>query len=255
MKLLVGKTVLVTGAGAGIGRGCALELARHGARVVVNDRPGAGSAAQVSEEVRSLGTDSLAVEADVFDPAGAEQLVSTVLGQWQTIDILVSCPAASIRKPFVDYDPKEFLHTVNATFLSHAELARLVARHMVARGVGGKILFISSIRSFLPFARSAAYNAAKAALNQMAFTMANELAVHRINVNVIEPGWIDTPGERLFASEADLQAAGPTLPWGRFGRPDDIGKAAAFLVSDEADYITGASLRVDGGIWMRNLCR
>ena len=246
---------MVTGAGAGIGRGCALELAACGARIVVNDKPGAGSAARVADEARRLGVESLAVEADVFELAGAEQLVSTVLEQWQRIDILVSCPASSIRKPFVEYDSNEFLHTVNATFLSHANLARLVARHMVARGGGGKILFISSIRSFLPFARSAAYNAAKAALNQMAFTMANVLAGHRLNVNVIEPGWIDTAGERLFASDAELQAVAPTLPWGRLGTADDIGKAAAFLVSDEADYITGASLRVDGGIWMRNLCR
>jgi glucose 1-dehydrogenase len=77
--------------------------------------------------------------------------------------------------------------------------------------------------------------------------LARELAPHRINVNVINPGWIDTPGERKFFSEEDLQAGGKKVPWGRIGQPEDIGRAAAFLASDEADYITGAALRVDGG--------
>src|SRR5438874_4904146 len=112
---------------------------------------------------------------------------------------------------------------------------------MVGRGGGGKIVLISSCHVKTPYARSVAYNAAKSGLNHMAFTIAAELAKHRINVNVIEPGWIDTPGEHeTFGSDAIRQAA-PTLPWGRLGTPEDIGKAAAFLSSSDADYITGAA--------------
>jgi glucose 1-dehydrogenase len=104
----------------------------------------------------------------------------------------------------------------------------------------------------MPYARSVAYNAAKAGLNNMAFTIAAELYRHRINVNVIEPGWIDTPGEHeTFGGEA-LARAGAALPWGRMGTPEDIGKAAAFLASDDADYITGTALTVDGGIWLQH---
>jgi glucose 1-dehydrogenase len=125
---------------------------------------------------------------------------------------------------------------------------------MVETGGGGKILFISSVQALMPYARSVAYNAAKAGLNHMAQTIAVELAKHRINVNVIEPGWIDTPGEHLAFTEQTIIQEGEQLPWGRLGTPGDIGKAAAFLASDDADYITGAVLRVDGGFWFKD-CR
>ena len=97
-----------------------------------------------------------------------------------------------------------------------------------------------------------AYNAAKAGLNHMAFTIAAELIQHRINVNVIEPGWIDTPGEHETFGDKMLAEEGAKLPWGRIGQPSDIGRAAAFLCSDDADYITGTSLVVDGGFCLRD---
>ena len=93
----------------------------------------------------------------------------------------------------------------------------------------------------------AADNMAKAAINHLGRTMAAELAPYRINVNMVNPGWIDTPGERRFATEEQLREGGKRIPWGRLGTPEDVGKAVAFLVSDDADYITGATLRVDGG--------
>ena len=96
-------------------------------------------------------------------------------------------------------------------------------------------------------ANSVAYNAAKAGVNHMARTIATELSQYRINVNVIAPGWIDTPGERLFFTEEVIAEEAQKLPWGRLGTPQDIGKAAAFLCSDDADYITGVVLQVDGG--------
>jgi NAD(P)-dependent dehydrogenase (short-subunit alcohol dehydrogenase family) len=113
---------------------------------------------------------------------------------------------------------------------------------MVARGGGGKIVFISSVHARIPYVRSVAYNAAKAGLNHMAFTIAAELCPHRINVNIIEPGWIDTPGEHETFGDEVMAQAGATPPWGRLGTPEDIGKAAAFLASEDADYITGTAL-------------
>jgi glucose 1-dehydrogenase len=110
----------------------------------------------------------------------------------------------------------------------------------------GKIVIISSVLAEVAFPESAPYNMAKAAINHLAQTMAVELAAHRVNVNVIMPGWIDTPGERVFYSEQQIQESGALLPWGRIGTPEDIGKAVAFLASDDADYITGSILRVDG---------
>jgi glucose 1-dehydrogenase len=126
-------------------------------------------------------------------------------------------------------------------------MSQLVARQFVAQGNGGKIVFISSVQGELPMANSVAYNAAKSGLNHMAATIATELSQHRINVNVIEPGWIDTPGERRTFSAERIEQEGPKLPWGRLGTPGDIGRAAAFLCSDSADYITGSVLVVDGG--------
>ena len=168
------------------------------------------------------------------------------------IDIFVSNPAFSRRADFLEFDPETFARVIEGTLTGGFHMGQLVARHMVARGGGGKIVFISSCHVKTPYARSVAYNAAKAGLNNMAFTIATELYRHRINVNVIEPGWIDTPGEHeSFGSQA-IEQAGPTLPWGRLGTPEDIGKAAVFLASDDADYITGTALAVDGGIWLRS---
>jgi glucose 1-dehydrogenase len=108
-------------------------------------------------------------------------------------------------------------------------------------------VIIGSILGEIVFRNSAAYNMAKAAIIHLGRTLAAELAGHRINVNVINPGYIDTPGERKFATEEQIAQAARNLPWGRLGTPHDIGRAAAFLASDDADYITGSTLVVDGG--------
>ena len=161
----------------------------------------------------------------------------------------ISNPALSARQDFLDFDPQLFERVVQATLIGGFHISQLVARHMVERGGGGKIIFISSIHAELPYRRAVAYNAAKAGLNHMAKTIARELSSHKINVNVIEPGWIDTPGERETFTAAHLAEQGAASPWGRLGTAADIGQAAAFLASDDADFITGAILRVDGG-WL-----
>ena len=249
---LDGKKALVTGAARGIGRGCALELARAGADVAINDRERTDQAEAVVAEIRAMGRGAALVEGDVFRRPSCESVVDRAVEALGRIDIFVSNPAFNRRADFLDYDPETFAKVIEGTLTSGFHMSQLVARHMVGRGGGGKIVFISSCHVKTPYARSVAYNAAKAGLNNMAFTIAAELYKHRINVNVIEPGWIDTPGEHeSFGSEA-IAKAGAGLPWGRLGVPEDIGKAAAFLASDDADYITGTALAVDGGIWLRS---
>ena len=248
---LLGKKALVTGAARGIGRGCALELARAGADVAVNDHGRPELLASTAAEVRALGRQAALAEGDVFDRAGCEGVVAAALAAFGRIDILISNPAHNVRAFFLDYDPAAFEEVLRATLTGGFHMSQLVARHMVERGDGGKIVFISSVHVHIPFARSVAYNAAKGGLNQMAFTIANELTQHRINVNVIEPGWIDTPAEHESFGDDALLAAVATMPWGRFGTPADVGKAAAFLASDDADYITGTALLVDGGYRFR----
>ncbi|MGE0375865.1 MAG: SDR family NAD(P)-dependent oxidoreductase, partial [Planctomycetaceae bacterium] len=180
--------------------------------------------------------------------SGCEQLVAAALQQAGRIDILISNPAFSRRFLFLDYLPESFEDTIRATLTSGFHMSQLVARHMVERGGGGggKIVFISSVQAEMPIAESVAYGAAKAGLNHMMRTIAVELSQHRINVNAIEPGWIDTPGEHETFAEEMFTSEGPRLPWGRLGLPADIGKAATFLASDAADYITGSVLAVDG---------
>jgi glucose 1-dehydrogenase len=250
MKLF-GKKALVTGAARGIGRGCALELARAGADVAVNDRERTAEAEKTVADIQALGRQAALVEGDVFERPSCEGVVARALQALGRIDILVSNPAYSRRTPFLECDPEMFDRSLKGTLFGGFHMSQLVARHMVERGGRGKIVFISSVHARVPFVDSVAYNAAKSGLNHMAFTIAAELLKHRINVNVIEPGWIDTPGEREHFREETIREQGPKLPWGRLGTPEDIGKAAAFLCSDDADYITGTTLVVDGGFCLR----
>ena len=249
---LNGKTALVTGAARGIGRGCAVELARAGADVAVNDREPTAQAEEVVAEIQAMGRRSVLVDGDAFHRPSCAEIVGRAIAALGRIDILISNPAYQRRAEFLDYDPETFARVIEGTLIGGFHMSQLVARHMVDRGGGGKIVFISSCHVKTPYARSVAYNAGKGGLNLMAFTIAAELYRHRINVNVIEPGWIDTPGEHESFGSAAIARAGPTLPWGRLGTPEDIGKAAVFLASDDADYITGTALAVDGGIWLRS---
>jgi glucose 1-dehydrogenase len=244
---LAGKKALVTGAARGIGRGCALELARAGADVAVNDRVRTEQAEAVVAEIRKLGRQAFLVEGDVFVRSSCEDVAARAVAALGWIDILVSNPAFSRHGAFLTYDPADFERTMNGTLASGFHMSQLVARHMVGRRAGGKIVFISSVQAEMPIPLCAPYGAAKAGLNHLTRSISVELAPHRINVNAIEPGWIDTPGERELFAEETIQAEGPLLPWGRMGLPEDIGKAAAFLASDDADYITGVVLPVDGG--------
>jgi glucose 1-dehydrogenase len=251
MKLL-GKTALVTGAARGVGRGCALELALAGANIAINDRERTPQAEAIVAEIQALGRHSILVEGNVFQRPTCESVVSRTIGTLGRIDIFVSNPALQRRGDFLDFDPDTFTSVIEGTLVGGFHMSQLVARHMVERGGGGKIVFISSCHVHTPYARSVAYNAGKGGLNLMAFTIAGELYPYRINVNVIEPGWINTPGEHEAFGNDVINRAGVSLPWGRLGTPEDIGKAVTFLASDDADYITGATLRVDGGIWLQH---
>ncbi len=251
MMTLEGRIALVTGAARGIGRGCALALARAGANVAINDREQSDDATSLLNEIRGLGRQAVLVVGDAFEADACEHIVAQSIDVFSHIDILISNPACSRTGDFLDFDVRAFEQVLQGTLLSGFLIGQFVARRMVERRKGGKIVFISSVQARIPYVRCAAYNAAKAGLNHMAMTMAAELARHRINVNVIEPGWIDTPGERALFGEEAIARAAPTLPWGRLGTIDDIGRAAAFLCSHDADYITGASLLVDGGYALR----
>ncbi len=248
---LRGKTALITGSSRGIGRGCALEMARCGANIIVTYRTHPDEAQEVAQKIRCLGQKSLVFQLDVADRANIDEVVDKGWEVFGALDILVSNAATSVRKPFLEVDLAEAKQSLDVTLWGFFNSAQSFARKLVGHGKPGKILFISSVHAFLPYTNAIAYNAAKAGGNHMAYSMASELAPYRINVNVIEPGWTDTPGERRWYSDEQLRQQGNRLPWGRLATIEDLGKAAAFLASDDAEYITGACLRVDGGLWTK----
>jgi glucose 1-dehydrogenase len=244
-----GKVALVTGAARGIGRGVALCLAEEGADIVVNDLPpaeGAGARGTV-REIEALGRQALAYDADISDREQVAGLFAAGVAQFGRIDVVVANAAFSIRQPVIEAQWEHVLRTLEVTQFGVYHTCQAAAQQMVKQGGGGKIVIIGSILGEIPFPSSAAYNMAKAAVNHLARTLATELTPHRINVNVVNPGYIDTPGERKFATEEQIAQAARNLPWGRLGTPRDIGRAVAFLASDDADYITGTALVVDGG--------
>jgi glucose 1-dehydrogenase len=246
MNGLEGKVALVTGAARGIGRACALELAQRGADVVIDEAMLMDEAERTAAEVRKRSRRALVVQADVSDRAAMEALLNRTMAEMGRLDILVANAARNVRKPFLDLEPRDMESTLAVTLWGSFHVAQFAARQMVKQGQGGSIVFISSVHAVLAIQNSLAYNTAKSGVNHMARTMAAELTSHKIRVNIVEPGWIDTPGERATFSEEQLREAGARLPMGRLGTPEDVARGVAFLASSEASYITGSTLRIDG---------
>ncbi len=247
MSGLEGKVALVTGAARGIGRACALELARRGADVAINELRYVDEAEAVAHAVREMSRRAMVVPADVSDRSAMDAMVQRTVTELGRLDVLVANAGRNARKPFLEMEPADMEQTLAVTLWGSFHVSQFAARRMVQQGQGGTIVFISSVNADLAIQGSAAYNAAKSGVNQMARTMAAELAPHAIRVNVIEPGWIDTPGERGWKSEQELIEAGRKLPFGRLGSPEEIARGVAYLASNDASYVTGSTLRIDGG--------
>lgn len=248
MANLTGKVALVTGAGRGIGRGVALALAAAGADVAVNDYGDLAGAEQTVREIEQLGRRGRVAAGDVSDYATLERIVTETVAAFGPLAIAVSSAVYSDREMFYEADLDKFHRTIDVTMWGAFHLLRASSRQMIQQQTGGSIVFIGSPHSYTPIASSMAYNMAKAAVDMAARTAALELIEYRIRVNVVTPGWIDTPGERKFFSEEGIKKAGTKLPWGRLGRPDEIGRGVVFLCDPESDYLTGARILIDGGI-------
>jgi glucose 1-dehydrogenase len=250
-----GRNALVTGASRGIGRACAIELAREGANVAINFRSHPEEAEEVAREVRAAGVKALLVQADVADQKAVEQMVARTASELGSVDLFVSNAAYSDRELMLDANMEGFHRTIDVSMWGPFYGVRATAQQMVKQGRGGSIVVVSSPHAVIAIPTAMAYNMAKAAIDHMARTAAIELVGYRIRVNIVHPGWIDTPGERKFFSEEQLDAGGKNLPWKRLGRPEEIGKAVAYVLSDDAEYMTGATLSIEGGVslpWWSN---
>lgn len=248
MRPLAGKKALVTGASRGIGRAIAIELAKEGADVAINYRSHPEEAAEVLELCVAEGVSAVTIQADMGVKAEAEGIVDKTIEQLGGLDIVVSNAVYSDRHLFYESDLDEFHKTIDVSMWGAFYLTRKASLYMIEKGQGGNIVLISSPHAILAIPGAMAYNMAKAAIDQMGRTAAVELAEYRIRVNIVHPGWIDTPGERKFFSEETLKEQGSQLPWGRLGQPQEIGRGVVFLVDPKNEYITGSTLTIDGGI-------
>ncbi len=182
-------------------------------------------------------------------------MVARTVEAFGRLDIAVSNAAYSDRQLFYEADLKEFRRTVDVTMWGAFNLLRTATVQMIQQGQGGAIVLVSSPHAFIPAPRAMAYNMSKAAIEHMAKTAAIEVAEHRIRINIIQPGWTDTPGELKFASRETLDTAGAKIPLGRLGTPEEMAESILFLCDPKNAYMTGAALLVDGGIslpWWAN---
>jgi glucose 1-dehydrogenase len=244
---LQGKKALVTGASSGIGRASAIALAEAGCDVALNYFSMPESADQAAAKIRSLGRQALQFQVDISDQAAVEKMVRETADKLGGIDILVCSAVYSDRELFWKADMAGFRRTIEVSMMGPFYAMRAVANQMIPRNQGGNIVVVSSGHAKIALPSCMAYNMAKAANDQMARTAALELIKYKIRVNLIYPGWTDTPGERKFFSEEVLARAAADLPWGRLCKPEEIARGVLFLVDPDSDYITGATLSIDGG--------
>ncbi len=244
---LAGKVALVTGASGGIGRASALALAQNGADVAINYWTWPEAAEELAAQVRALGRRALPERVDVSDQAAVEAMADRVVATLGRLDVLVTSAVYSDREMFVKADMAGFRRTIEVTMWGAFHCLRAAAARMIRQGQGGSIIAVSSGQAQKAIPSCMAYNMAKAAVDQMARTAALELAPHRIRVNILYPGWTDTPGERKFFSEEALSRGGASLPAGRLARPEEIARGVVFLADPESEYVTGSTLVIDGG--------
>jgi glucose 1-dehydrogenase len=252
---LSGQTALVTGANSGIGRAVAIGMARAGADVVVNFVSDPNAAQAVVDEIAALGRKGLAVHGDVSSEADVDAMFAQAVAAFGTVHIVV-CNAGLQRDAPLDMMTIEQWNTVIGVNLTGQFLcSRAAVREFKRRGLTdvstalGKIICMSSVHQQIPWAGHANYASSKGGVMQLMQTMAQELAPHRIRVNSIAPGAIRTPiNTAAWNTPAAYDQLMTLVPYGRIGEPSDIAQAAVWLVSDAADYITGTTLFVDGGM-------
>jgi NAD(P)-dependent dehydrogenase (short-subunit alcohol dehydrogenase family) len=245
---LKNKVAVITGARRGIGKAIALELAKHGANVVVSDIDLKGCE-EVAEEIKDLGTDALAIKCDVTKQDQIDKMLKKTTDEYDKIDILVNNAGVVRQKPFVEFTEEDWDIILDTNLKGMFLVTKSVTKQML-KNESGKIVSIASIAGEVGFANTSAYCASKAGIINLTRELAMELSGKGININAIAPGVIETDMTEDMLEDKDTKKdLLANIPMGRVGKPEEIAKAAVFLASDDSDYITGHTLVVDGG-WL-----
>ena len=255
-NVLPGQPALVTGANSGIGRAVALGLAKAGADVVVNYVTDPAAAEEVANEIVRMGRRAIALKADVSKEEEVIALFAQAIQHFGTLHIVVSNAGLQRDAPFDQMTLEQWNTVIGVNLTGQFLCTREATREFKKRGVvpsvsvaAGKMICMSSVHQEIPWAGHANYAASKGGINMLMRSIAQELAPHRIRVNSIAPGAIRTPiNTSAWNTTAAYQDLMTLVPYKRIGEPDDIAQAAVWLASDAADYVTGATLFVDGGM-------
>lgn len=253
---LQNQKALVTGGNSGIGEGCALALGAAGASVAVNYISDEPEAHRVVAAIRQMGRDAIAIQADVSKEEDVQRMFAETIRQFGTIDILINNAGLQQDAPFHEMTLRQWERVIGVNLTGQFLCAREAAREFLRRGVvpevsraAGKIICMSSVHEVIPWAGHVNYAASKGGVQLMMKSLAQEVAPHRIRVNGIAPGAIATPINRpAWETPQARERLLKLIPYGRIGEPRDVAKAALWLASDESDYVTGATLFVDGGM-------
>lgn len=255
-KKLQGQTAIVTGANSGIGKGIAECLAAEGANVVINYVTHPEVAEAMVSNIQSHGGSAIGVKADVSSETAVQQMFQQAIGKFGTIDILVNNAGIQLDSPFVEMSLEKWQKLLSINLTGYFLCAREAAKEFLRRGIvparskaAGKIICVSSVHQVIPWSGHANYATSKGGIMMLMKTLAQELSPQKIRVNAIGPGAIQTPINKMaWETPEALKRLLTLVPYGRIGQPEDIGKAAVWLASDDSDYVTGTTIFVDGGM-------
>src|SRR4051812_10072271 len=255
-KPLKNQKAVVTGASSGIGEACALALGAAGADVVVNYVSDADAAQRVADRIRSGGSDATLVRADVSEEEQVRQMFAEAIEHFGTVDILINNAGLQRDAAFHEMTIEQWNKVIAVNLTGQFLCAREAVREFLRRGVNpsvstaaGKIICMSSVHEVIPWAGHVNYAASKGGIMLMMKSMAQELAPKKIRVNSIAPGAIKTPiNKEAWETQEAMDQLLTLIPYKRIGKPEDIGKVAVWLASDESDYVVGTTIFVDGGM-------
>jgi glucose 1-dehydrogenase len=255
-KKLAGQTVLITGANSGIGCGVALSMGEAGANVVVNYVSNPDIAQELVDKIKAMGSNAIAVQADVSKEDQVIAMFETAIEIYDTVDILVNNAGLQRDAHFHEMTLAQWQLVIDVNLTGQFLCAREAIKEFLRRGIVpersvamGKILCMSSVHELIPWAGHANYASSKGAIKMLMQSLAQEYGDRKIRVNSICPGAIQTPiNKAAWETPEALNSLMTLIPYNRIGTPQDIGKLAVFLASDDADYITGASIFIDGGM-------